>query len=164
LDIRDRGRVLILKELHETIDRLTFDAYGWPHDLTDDEILERLVALNRERAEEEAKGHVRWLRPDYQIPRFGTPREKKRQLEATLVSPEDVGKPSFPKEETRRALAISGVLARAAAPLSAADIATHFKQGKRIEKDIALTLRSFLRFGDVTSTDKGKTYALRRVA
>jgi hypothetical protein len=25
------------------------DAYGWPHDLTDAEILERLLALNLER-------------------------------------------------------------------------------------------------------------------
>jgi hypothetical protein len=27
-----------------------FDAYGWPHDLSDDEILARLLALNLERA------------------------------------------------------------------------------------------------------------------
>ncbi len=30
-------------------------AYGWPADLTDEHILERLLALNLERAEEEAK-------------------------------------------------------------------------------------------------------------
>jgi very-short-patch-repair endonuclease len=34
----------------------------------DDAILERLVALNAERAAEEARGHIRWLRPDYQAP------------------------------------------------------------------------------------------------
>jgi hypothetical protein len=28
------------------------DAYGWPHDLSDDAILERLLALNLERASE----------------------------------------------------------------------------------------------------------------
>ena len=72
-DVKDRGRVLILKDLHDQIDRATADAYGWPHDLTDEQILERLVALNAERAAEEAAGHVRWLRPDYQIPRFATP-------------------------------------------------------------------------------------------
>lgn len=27
-----------------------FDAYGWPHDLSDEEILTRLLALNLERA------------------------------------------------------------------------------------------------------------------
>jgi hypothetical protein len=42
------------------------DAYGWPVDLSDEDILLRLVALNKERAEEEARGHIRWLRPDYQ--------------------------------------------------------------------------------------------------
>jgi len=30
-------------------------AYGWPADLTDEQILERLLALNLERAAEEAK-------------------------------------------------------------------------------------------------------------
>lgn len=29
---------------------LTRDAYGWPHALTDEQILERLLALNLERA------------------------------------------------------------------------------------------------------------------
>ena len=30
-------------------------AYGWPADLTDEQILEKLLALNLERAAEEAK-------------------------------------------------------------------------------------------------------------
>ena len=45
-----------------------FDAYGWPATLSDEEILARLVALNAERAAEEARGLVRWLRPEYQAP------------------------------------------------------------------------------------------------
>ena len=43
-----------------------FAAYGWPATLTDAEILERLVALNAERAAEEKRGIIHWLRPDYQ--------------------------------------------------------------------------------------------------
>ncbi len=39
-----------LAEAHATLDRAVFDAYGWPHDLTDEQILERLLALNLERA------------------------------------------------------------------------------------------------------------------
>ena len=35
-----------------------------------EELVARLVALNAERAAEERAGHIRWLRPDYQIPRF----------------------------------------------------------------------------------------------
>ena len=38
------------------------------HDLTDEQILERLVALNAERAEEERRGIIRWLRPEFQNP------------------------------------------------------------------------------------------------
>ena len=41
--------------------------------ISDEDMLGRLVALNEHHAAEEARGHVRWLRPDYQIPRFGTP-------------------------------------------------------------------------------------------
>ncbi|HEV7569978.1 MAG TPA: hypothetical protein VGQ21_00635 [Thermoanaerobaculia bacterium] len=37
-------------------------------DPTDEQILERLVALNAERAEEERRGIIRWLRPEFQNP------------------------------------------------------------------------------------------------
>ena len=36
---------------HKKLDAAVFDAYGWPHDISDEEILERLLALNLERAE-----------------------------------------------------------------------------------------------------------------
>jgi len=39
-----------------------------PTDLSDDEFLRRLVALNAERAEEERRGIIRWLRPEFQNP------------------------------------------------------------------------------------------------
>jgi hypothetical protein len=35
---------------HRKLDEAVFDAYGWPHDLTDEQILERLLALNLERS------------------------------------------------------------------------------------------------------------------
>ncbi|MDP9350547.1 MAG: class I SAM-dependent DNA methyltransferase, partial [Chloroflexota bacterium] len=35
---------------HEKLDCAVLDAYGWPHDLSDEQILERLLALNLERA------------------------------------------------------------------------------------------------------------------
>jgi hypothetical protein len=64
----DQGLVGILRDLHDRIDREVAAAYGWPADLPDEEILTRLVALNRERADEEARGLIRWLRPEYQNP------------------------------------------------------------------------------------------------
>lgn len=65
------ARVGIIDRLHEQIDAEVAAAYGWPADLPPAEIVARLVALNAERAAEEKAGKVRWLRPEYQIPRFG---------------------------------------------------------------------------------------------
>jgi hypothetical protein len=58
----------ILRQLHDELDVAVADAYGWPVDLGESEVLVRLVALNRERAAEETRGVVRWLRPEYQAP------------------------------------------------------------------------------------------------
>ncbi len=42
---------------HRKLDAAVLDAYGWPHDLTDEQILEHLLALNLERAgQQEEKG------------------------------------------------------------------------------------------------------------
>ena len=40
---------------HKKLDAAVAAAYGWPADLTDEAILEKLLALNLERAAEEAK-------------------------------------------------------------------------------------------------------------
>ena len=39
-----------LKRAHKRLDEAVFNAYGWPPNLTDDEVLARLLALNQERA------------------------------------------------------------------------------------------------------------------
>jgi restriction-modification enzyme MmeI-like protein len=67
-EIYDQGLIGILKDLHDQIDAAVAKAYGWPVGISDEDILFRLVALNKERAEEEARGHIRWLRPNYQNP------------------------------------------------------------------------------------------------
>jgi hypothetical protein len=67
-EIYDQGLIGILRDLHDQIDAAVAEAYGWPVSLTDDQILHNLVALNRERAAEEANGLIRWLRPEYQNP------------------------------------------------------------------------------------------------
>ena len=64
----EMGLVSVLKQLHDELDLAVFAAYGWPKTLSDEEILEHLVALNRERATEEEQGLIRWLRPEYQKP------------------------------------------------------------------------------------------------
>jgi hypothetical protein len=62
----EQGAVSVLLELHEELNALVSHAYGWPDNLTDEEILEHLVVLNAERAQEERRGIVRWLRPEFQ--------------------------------------------------------------------------------------------------
>jgi hypothetical protein len=70
-DIHTIAACGVLKDLHDELDRRVAEAYGWPWPMEREEILERLVALHDERVEEEKRGLVRWLRPEYQVPRFG---------------------------------------------------------------------------------------------
>ena len=41
-----------LDHIHTTLDHTVLDAYGWPHNLSDEQVLEKLLALNLERASE----------------------------------------------------------------------------------------------------------------
>lgn len=45
-----RAEIKELDDIHTALDHVVLDAYGWPHQLTDEEILERLLALNLQRA------------------------------------------------------------------------------------------------------------------
>jgi len=47
-----------LDNLHRDLDEAVFAAYGWPSDFTDEALLERLLALNLERAAEEERGII----------------------------------------------------------------------------------------------------------
>lgn len=78
-DIHDRGLVTLIRQHHDAIDSAVAEAYGWPADLSDEDILTRLVALSKVRAAEESKGQIRWLRPEFQSPGAATP-----QVNATL--------------------------------------------------------------------------------
>lgn len=178
-DIKQKGLVLILKELHDKLDALVFEAYGWAADLGDDEILKRLVDLNKERALEEKAGKIRWLRPDYQIPSFGSDaerarlaeqkrqaRELKRATQTALDLEDDLQemKPKFPTgKELEETAAVMRILASATTAQSIEDIARTFAQGKAIERRVELTLSALMRLGHLVSNDGGKTLSLRRV-
>ena len=157
-DVKDRGLVLILKELHEEIDRLTVEAYGWPIDLSDDEILARLVALNAGRAKEEAAGLVRWLRPEYQIPRFGKQVTAAQETTGELDLPEVVasavvaGLPAFPPNREEHPLVVERALRAAGRPMTATEIARGFNRGgKRVEQRVTQVLGTLVRYGRVTA-------------
>ncbi len=85
----EQGLCSVLKQIHDDLDAAVFEAYGWPAALTDEEILERLVALNRERAEEEKRGLVRWLRPEFQALAAGAPKKQAAELLLATAAGED---------------------------------------------------------------------------
>jgi len=66
--IHDQGLVTVLRQLHDELDAAVAAAYCWDAALADADILDRLVALNRARADEESHGLIRYLRPAYQQP------------------------------------------------------------------------------------------------
>ena len=51
----DNERPAWLDLAHKKLDAAIAAAYGWPADLNDEQLLERLLALNHERAKAEAK-------------------------------------------------------------------------------------------------------------
>ncbi|SHH99089.1 class I SAM-dependent DNA methyltransferase [Marivita hallyeonensis] len=109
-EIYDQGLIGILKDLHDQVDAAVAEAYGWPNYLSDEDILFRLVALNKERAEEEARGHIRWLRPDYQNPE-GRQTTKGTQAELDVGPAAKVEKAPWPKTLPDQIAAVREALA-----------------------------------------------------
>ena len=163
-DIRDRGLVLILNEHHEAIDAAVATAYGLPADAEDETILAMLVALNRDRAREEERGTARWLRPDYQRPRFGREAAVGEQIEAAellaLPAPGSA-RPVFPSQPVERVAAVLAVLATASTPLDAEAIAQRFRQGLKVRSAVRAILISLARVGEVSTGDGGASFARR---
>ena len=106
----DQGLIGILRDLHDQIDATVAEAYGWPADLPEAEILQRLVDLNRERAAEEARGLVRWLRPDYQNPAGRTVAATDEQAAMNLGPTEPAEKTPWPKSLPDQFAAIRAAL------------------------------------------------------
>ncbi len=133
-DIHDRGLVTVIRQHHHAIDEGVADAYGWGDEhragtLDEETILNRLVALNKERAVEEARGLVRYLRPEFQDPGYRAPIAATLDLgEAVVASVSNVL--PWPATLPEQVGAVQSILAAAPAPLGAADIARSFK-GKR---------------------------------
>jgi hypothetical protein len=164
----DDGLVLILKEYHDKLDAAVADAYGWAADLKDSEILARLVALNAERAREESEGLIRWLRPDYQIPRFGSAKDKLGltggAMHGTKVEQKAGPKPSFPTDNVAQTAAVMAASASSPAAIGAEALAAGFRQGRRALLQLNPVLASLVRMGFVATPDGGRTYIMRRAA
>ncbi len=110
-EIYDQGLIGILRDIHARIDAEVAAAYGWPADLPDAEILQRLVDLNHERAAEEARGLVRWLRPDYQNPAGRAVAATGQTASMDLGPAEPSGIVPWPKTLPEQFAALRGMLA-----------------------------------------------------
>ena len=148
-DIHERGLVSVMKHLHDQIDAAVFDAYGWPRDLADEDILARLVALNQERRAEEAKGLVRWLRPEYQAPAAKQiVVSEQGKLDITQVPAAAKGgarKPVLPKSLPERITTIRGLLADQPRPAHVEELARGFQRVPR--DDVQEVLNALVALG-----------------
>jgi len=141
-DIHDRGLVTLIRQHHDAIDDGVADAYGWGEEhragtLDEETILTRLVALNKERAAEEARGLIRYLRPEFQDPGYRAPIAETLDLGDMPAAPASNVIP-WPASLPEQVGAVQAILAAAPRPLDAQDIARAFK-GKR-----AVTVRPVL--------------------
>jgi hypothetical protein len=156
--IHDRGLVSTLKSLHDDLDAAVFGAYGWPKDLTDAEILERLVELNAERAEEEKRGIIHWLRPEYQAKgqqeiKLEVKPAKKSKTEKAAPAKRK-GKAAWPKSLPERVQAVESALHAASAPIAPADLSKQFARAK--PADVTEILETLIAMGRARKAGEGK--------
>jgi hypothetical protein len=123
------GLVGILKDIHDRIDAAVADAYGWPVDLSEDDLLLRLVALNRERAAEERRGLIRWLRPEYQNPDGKAAAAKGEQDAFDVGIAAKTGKPSLPKSLPEQISMVREILAELG-EATPEEVARQFSRGR----------------------------------
>ncbi|ODU50911.1 MAG: hypothetical protein ABS92_01480 [Thiobacillus sp. SCN 63-374] len=128
--IHEQGLVAVLKQLHDELDEAVLAAYGWS-DLPDDAtLLERLVALNAERARAEAGGTVYWLRPAFQTRSAPAADSRKLDLPAAEAAASPAAKLPWPADLPGQLGAVAQALKDAGAPIQAAALAARFA-GKR---------------------------------
>lgn len=131
-----------------------------PQEQAEEALLTRLVALNLERQEEEKRGLVRWLRPDYQIPKLGAKVAKptgEEQLEADVGVVTVEAKQKWPSDVYEQIRSIRVVLAKALSPASPDEIALAFdgRTSPARKQRVAQALETLTATGAVRHTDDG---------
>lgn len=170
--IHEHGLVSILRELHDALDAAVLAAYGWsdlapalvgaPGGTTpladkpaaqaaaEEELLTRLVALNAQRAREEAQGHIRWLRPEFQAPNAGQAPATQGELETDQEQPPAAApsaKTPWPKSLPEQVQALRASLTAAGVPLGVEALASRFKGAKR--ERVAEVLETLVALGQL---------------
>lgn len=150
-----------LRDLHDDLDRLVAEAYGWSWPLSTSTILDRLVKLHDQRIAEEQSGTIRWLRPEFQVKRFG--KQTLLPLEGGGERPSSIPPPSAPRSpwpgdavgqiSTLRALANAG-------PITVDQAAQRFDGARR--DIVARHLETLAILGELLALEDGR-YAARAV-
>lgn len=181
--IHDHGLVSVLRELHDDLDRAVFDVYGW-NDLAaelvgkpgattplpdkpaaqaavEEELLARLVKLNAERAAEEARGLVRWLRPEFQAAHAAaTQTEIAEEVEAPVAKPAAKRAP-WPATLPEQIRLVADTVAQAARPLDLDELADRFSGRGTWKKRLPDIVESLAALGRVHIDRDGARISLR---
>jgi hypothetical protein len=151
----DKALVSTLKQIHDELDAAVIDAYGWSQNISDEEILEQLVALNADRAAEERNGLIRWLRPEYQV---GTRQDTAIQgvIEGVTEPEETVAAPAeqktWPKQPKDQLAAIRDLLRTLGGEWTVEQVMAQFKGAHKQKKAIASHLESLEALGILLSS------------
>jgi hypothetical protein len=159
----EQGLVSVLKQIHDELDSAVLDAYGWPASLNDEEILTRLVELNRERAAEERAGLVRYLRPDYQNPQ-GAEQAALDTAQPETASPRIAAaarRAPWPASLTDQVKAVRQALADAATDCNPEELAERFEGARKDvrARKIAEILDTLAALGRARETSTGRFVA-----
>lgn len=187
----EQGLVSVLRQIHDDLDAAVLAAYGWSDLLpvlriahgndpplegqSRDEakaafgeaILGRLVALNAERVAEEARGIVRWLRPEFQNPdRAESPEQVEIDTgDADRNEADDPALPAkkpsaakaqpWPKETIDQVRAVAEILAESPVALSLAEVESRFSGRGAWKKRLPSLLQMLVVLGRAADTGQG---------
>lgn len=153
----EMGRIVTIKDLHDQIDAACCTAYGWPADISNEQMLAELVALNAQRTAEERRGFIRWLRPGFQIDRLG-PLAHRADRVQTLAAAKHNARRSFPQTSREQAAQVLHLLQGSTKPLTVDEIISTYKRSSDIRESVGDILRSLQRLGTADSVDGGHSY------
>ncbi len=159
--IHTQGVVSVLRELHDELDAAVLAAYGLEANASTDDILGHLVQLNTQRAAEEAKGRVRWLRPEFQNPQnpLSKPEllaHEQKALEGDFDTEKSLlkaqqAKPAqqtpWPPTLPEQVRVIAEALAASSAPLTLQALEAQFKGRGAWKKGLPLLLQTLEAIG-----------------
>ncbi|MDU0372097.1 class I SAM-dependent DNA methyltransferase [Hymenobacter endophyticus] len=156
--INQQGLASVVLSLHQQLDTAVAAAYGWPADLPDAEILTRLVRLNHERAQEEAAGHVRYLRPAYQAPDLQQSALALPAATATKTVEKAVNLRAWPEGLANQMNLLRNLVEQAGRPVSVADVSSQIRGAKA--KTIAPLLETLASLSIVRELEQEGLYSL----